>query len=80
LALLFMTAVIEIFVYAYAWPTNGVWATCFLVIIARGPGAFSADHLIARRFKHRAIQTSEPMSRTAMGTNDRAGRKASDRR
>ena len=48
LALLFMTAVIEIFVYPAAWPTHGVWATCFLVIIARGPGAISVDHLIAR--------------------------------
>jgi putative oxidoreductase len=50
LALLGMTAVIEIFVYPDAWPTHGVWATCFLVVIARGPGIFSLDHLIARRF------------------------------
>jgi len=50
LALLGMTAVIEFFVYPDAWPTHGVWATCFLVVIARGPGIFSLDHLIARRF------------------------------
>jgi putative oxidoreductase len=50
LALLGMTAVIEIFVYPDAWPTHGVWATCFLIVIARGPGIFSLDHLIARRF------------------------------
>jgi putative oxidoreductase len=50
LALLGMTAVIEIFVYPDAWPEQGVWATCFLVVIARGPGVFSLDHLIARRF------------------------------
>ncbi len=49
LALLFMTAVIEIFVYPGAWPTHGVWATCFLVVIARGPGSLSLDHLIAHR-------------------------------
>jgi putative oxidoreductase len=49
LALLFMTAVIEIFVYPDAWPTHGVWATCFLVVIARGPGLLSLDHLIARK-------------------------------
>jgi len=49
LALLFMTLVIEVFVYPDAWPTHGVWATCFLVVIARGPGVFSLDHLIARR-------------------------------
>ncbi len=47
LALLFMTAVIEIFVYPDAWPTHGVWATCFLVTIARGPGSVSLDYLIA---------------------------------
>jgi putative oxidoreductase len=50
-ALLFMTAVIEIFVYPDAWPTHGVWATCFLVTIARGPGAVSLDRLIARHCK-----------------------------
>jgi putative oxidoreductase len=53
LALLGMTAVIEIFVYPYAWPEQGVWAVCFLVVIARGPGIFSLDHLIARRFAAR---------------------------
>jgi putative oxidoreductase len=51
LALLFMTAVIEIFVYPGAWPTHGVWATCFLVVIARGPGWLSLDHLIANKFR-----------------------------
>jgi putative oxidoreductase len=51
LALLCMTAVIEIFVYPFAWPTHGVWATCFLVVIARGPGMLSLDHLIARRYR-----------------------------
>jgi putative oxidoreductase len=51
LALLFMTAVIEIFVYPDAWPTHGAWAACFLLIIARGPGVCSLDHLIARQYK-----------------------------
>jgi putative oxidoreductase len=49
LALLGMTLIIEIFVYPDAWPTHGVWATCLLLVIARGPGIFSLDHLIARR-------------------------------
>jgi putative oxidoreductase len=53
LALLGMTAVIQIFVYPDAWPEQGVWAVCFLVVIARGPGVFSLDHLIARRFAAR---------------------------
>jgi len=51
LALLCMTAVIEIFVYPSAWPTHGVWATCFLVVIARGPDWLSLDHLIARKYQ-----------------------------
>lgn len=48
LALLGMTTVIEIFVYPDAWPTHGTWAACLLVIIARGPGVISFDHLITR--------------------------------
>ena len=51
LALLFMTAVIEIFVYPDAWPTHGVWATCFLVVISRGPGWLSLDHLISWKYR-----------------------------
>ena len=38
LALLVMTLVIEIFVYPDAWPTHGLWAACFLALIAGGPG------------------------------------------
>jgi len=49
-ALMCMTLVIEIFVYPDAWPTHGVWITCFLVVIARGPGVLSLDRLIAKRF------------------------------
>ena len=54
LALLGMTLVIEIFVYPDAWPTHGTWATCFLVIIAGGPGRIALDHLITRRFSRSA--------------------------
>jgi putative oxidoreductase len=46
LALLGMTLVIEIFVYPGAWPTHGTWAICFLLIITKGPGIFSLDHLL----------------------------------
>ncbi|QDO99629.1 DoxX family protein [Ferrovibrio terrae] len=49
LALLGMTAVIQIFVYPDAWPTHGIWAVALLVVVARGPGRLSADHLLARR-------------------------------
>jgi len=48
LALLIMTLTIEIFVYPDAYPTHGVWATVLLFLMARGPGVFSLDHLIAR--------------------------------
>ena len=48
LALMFMTLVIEIFVYPDAWPTHGTWAACFLILMTRGPGLISLDHLIAR--------------------------------
>lgn len=51
LALLVMTLVIQIFVYPAAWPTHGVWATCFLVVLAKGPGAVSLDHLACRWFR-----------------------------
>ncbi|MBS4049227.1 MAG: DoxX family protein [Alphaproteobacteria bacterium] len=49
LALLGMTAVIQIFVYPDAWPTHGIWAVALLVVAARGPGRLSLDHILARR-------------------------------
>ena len=50
LGLLVMTAVIQIFVYPGAYPTHGVWAAVLLYLVARGPGAVSIDHWIARRW------------------------------
>ncbi|MCM2306668.1 MAG: DoxX family protein [Sulfuritalea sp.] len=50
LALLVMTATIQLLVYPDAYPTHGVWAAVLLFLIARGPGAVSIDRLIARRF------------------------------
>ena len=49
LALLGMTATIQVLVYPDAWPTHGVWAAVLLFLVARGPGTVSLDHLIARR-------------------------------
>ena len=46
LGLLGMTAVIQTFVYPEAWATHGLWAACFLALIARGPGRLSLDHLL----------------------------------
>lgn len=45
LALLGMTAVIEIFVYPNAFDTHGVWAVALLYLIKFGPGALSLDAL-----------------------------------
>ena len=47
LALLGMTAVIQIFVYPDAWPTHLSWAGLLLPLIARGGGALSLDRLLA---------------------------------
>ena len=48
-ALLGMTAVIQLFVYPGAWPEHILWATALLVVIARGPGIVSLDHLLFGR-------------------------------
>lgn len=48
LVLLGMVAVIEIFVYPLAWPTHIQWAAMLLVLLSRGAGEWSLDHLIAR--------------------------------
>jgi putative oxidoreductase len=49
LALLGMTAVIQIFVYPSAWPTHLVWAVAMLYLIGRGGGALSLDRLLRLR-------------------------------
>lgn len=48
-ALLFMTAVIQFFVYPDAWPTHLSWAAILLYLIARGGGAWSADRALRLR-------------------------------
>lgn len=48
LALLGMTLVIQVFVYPDAYATHGTWAALLLYLIARGPGALSIDHWLAR--------------------------------
>ncbi|ATC26141.1 DoxX family protein [Caulobacter vibrioides] len=45
LAFLGMTAVIQVFVYPDAWPTHLSWAGLLLVLIARGGGRLSLDHV-----------------------------------
>jgi putative oxidoreductase len=48
-AFLGMAAVIQVFVYPEAWPTHIQWLAFLLPLLARGPGAVSIDHLLARR-------------------------------
>jgi len=43
LALLGMTATIQIFVYPDAWPTHLTWAVPMLYLIGRGGGAWAVD-------------------------------------
>ncbi|MGX5218596.1 DoxX family protein [Pseudomonas segetis] len=50
LGLLVMTLVIQLLVYPSAYPTHGVWAAVLLILMSKGPGIFSIDHLIARRY------------------------------
>jgi putative oxidoreductase len=46
LALLGMTAVIQIFVYPDAWPTHLSWAAILLLLVGRGGGAWSLDRAL----------------------------------
>jgi putative oxidoreductase len=42
-----MIAVIQIFVYPNAWSDHLLWSSALVLILTRGPGAFSIDHLLA---------------------------------
>jgi putative oxidoreductase len=48
--LLAMTSIIEIFVYPQAWPTHIQWAAMLLVLLCRGSGKWSLDHLIRQKW------------------------------
>jgi len=45
-----MTTVIEIFVYPLAWATHLQWAAMLLVLLCRGAGELSLDHMLRRHF------------------------------
>jgi putative oxidoreductase len=49
-ALLGMTLVIQTFVYPENWIEHLTWATLLMLILTRGAGFPSLDHLIARAF------------------------------
>jgi putative oxidoreductase len=46
LALLGMTAVIEVFIYPNAWPTHLLWSAVLLPLIAQGGGKWSLDRVL----------------------------------
>ena len=52
LALLGMTAVIQIFVYPDSWAEHLLWASIFVYVLTQGAGKLSVDHAIKRAFDH----------------------------
>jgi putative oxidoreductase len=48
LPLLGMISVIQLFVYPNAWSDHLMWSAALLLVLTRGPGPFSLDHLLAR--------------------------------
>jgi putative oxidoreductase len=49
-----MTLVIQTFVYPMAWVDHLSWMTMLLLLLSRGPGVFSLDHLATKAFERRA--------------------------
>ncbi|MDQ7248343.1 DoxX family protein [Dongia sedimenti] len=45
-----MTLVIQSFVYPMAWVDHLIWMTLLLLLLSRGPGIFSLDHLAKKAF------------------------------
>ncbi len=41
---------IQLFVYPASWPDHLIWLALLLFVLARGPGAVSADALLVRQF------------------------------
>jgi len=56
LPLLGMIAVIQIFVYPDAWTDHLLWASILVFLLTRGPGAISADAVVAARWSRRTRQ------------------------
>ena len=44
--MLAITATIQVFVYPHAWPTHLNWAVLLLLVLTKGPGRLSLDHLL----------------------------------
>jgi putative oxidoreductase len=43
-----MIAVIQTFVYPNAYNEHLVWGAILLLLLTRGPGVFSVDHVLSR--------------------------------
>jgi len=52
LPLITMILIIQI-VYPPAWPDHVLWGSILILLLTRGPGPFSIDYLIERRFQKR---------------------------
>jgi len=59
MGLLFMTLVIQTFVYPDAYVDHALWAIATLVVIAKGPGVFSLDHLVKRWWAARSPRPAQ---------------------
>ncbi len=55
LLLLGMTVFIQLFVYWSSWPQHILWAAMLVYLVARGGGAWSLDHVLARRLLGRGV-------------------------
>ena len=53
LPLLGMVIVIQVLVYPQAWVEHLLWASALVVLLTRGPGVLSLDHIIERRLAQR---------------------------
>ena len=59
-----MTAVVDIFVYPQAWPTHVQWAAMLLVLLCRGAGKLSLDHLLSQWFAEQpSTSASTPIAK-----------------
>ncbi len=50
-----MLLVIQTFVYPNAWPDHLFWGGALALILTRGPGTMSLDHLIARTVRRKRV-------------------------
>ena len=53
LPILASITVIQLFVYPGAWTENLMWASILVLLLTRGPGALSLDHVIERYLESR---------------------------